>query len=208
MDTTTTCGPFGWWTAEAFGPRRHHRQHRRPPWAGPWGPWVGGPWGPSQRGTRPRPRRGDVRLSVLSLLAEQPMHGYQIITELAARSGGVWQPSAGSIYPTLQQLQDEGLVSVSEQDGRRTYTLTDSGREEMERATAGRRAPWEELADEVDELAGRLRERAGQVVSAVMQVTSAGSEEQLARAEQLLADARRALYRLLSEDEDDKGASS
>ena len=77
------------------------------------------------RGPGRRMARGDVRSAVLALLAEQPMHGYQIITEIAQRSDGAWKPSAGSVYPTLQQLADEGLVVATESEGRKTYTLTD-----------------------------------------------------------------------------------
>jgi DNA-binding PadR family transcriptional regulator len=161
--------------------------------------WGGGPRGGS-RG-RPRPRRGDVRLAILTLLAEQPMHGYQIITELGSRSGGIWRPSPGSIYPTLQQLQDEGLVSVDEQEGRRTFALTDAGRAEAEATSAGRRAPWDQMTDDDHDGAARLRERAGQVMAAVMQVAIAGSDEHIDRAEQLLAQTRRGLYRLLAEDD-------
>lgn len=194
-------GRSGEWRMHA-GSGSGHRHSRRPgpPWA--FGPPFLWPWLAGSHGRRPRPRRGDVRLAVLTLLAESPMHGYQIITELGARSGGVWQPSPGSIYPTLQQLEDEGLVSVAEQDGRRTFSLTDTGRDELERATQGRRAPWEDLADEVDESPGRLRERGIEVIAAVMQVAAAGSEAQNARAEKILADTRRALYRLLAEDDE------
>jgi DNA-binding PadR family transcriptional regulator len=138
---------------------------------------------------------------VLTLLAEAPMHGYQIITELSERSGGVWRPSPGSVYPTLQQLQDEGLVSVEEQEGRRTFSLTDAGRTEVERASQGRRAPWEDMADEADDGAGRLRKQVGQLIAAVMQVAATGNEEQVAQSEKLLTETRRALYRLLAEDE-------
>jgi DNA-binding PadR family transcriptional regulator len=177
-------------------PGRHHRGR------GPWGfggPPFPGPW--FAGGGRPRPRRGDVRLAVLTLLAEQPMHGYQIITELGARSGGVWRPSPGSVYPTLQQLQDEGLVSLSEEDGRRTFALTDAGRAEVERASVGRRAPWEDMADEADDGIGRLRGQVGQLIAATMQVATAGSEAQVAQAEKVLTEARRALYRLLAGDD-------
>ena len=196
------------WRKRALGPSR--RAARRP-LAGPGhhgrgrGPWgFGGPPfpGPSfAGGGRPRPRRGDVRLAVLTLLAEQPMHGYQIITELGSRSGGVWRPSPGSVYPTLQQLQDEGLVTVSEEDGRRTFSLTDAGRAEVERASAGRRAPWEDMADEADEAAGRLKSLVGQLIAATIQVATAGTHDQVAQAEKVLIDARRAMYRLLAEDE-------
>jgi DNA-binding PadR family transcriptional regulator len=137
----------------------------------------------------------------LTLLAEQPMHGYQIITELGSRSGGVWRPSPGSVYPTLQQLQDEGLVTVSEEDGRRTFSLTDAGRAEVERASAGRRAPWEDMADEADDAAGGLKSLVGQLIAATIQVATAGTHDQVAQAEKVLTDARKAMYRLLAEDE-------
>jgi DNA-binding PadR family transcriptional regulator len=191
-----------WTTADAPrgdrwpGPGHHHRGR------GPWGfggPPFPGPW--FAGGGRPRPRRGDVRLAVLTLLAEQPMHGYQIITELGSRSGGVWRPSPGSVYPTLQQLQDEGLVTVSEEDGRRTFSLTDAGRAEVERASAGRRAPWEDMADEADDAAGGLKSLVGQLIAATIQVATAGTHDQVAQAEKVLTDARRAMYRLLAEDE-------
>ena len=134
------------------------------------------------------------------------MHGYQMITVLAERSGGAWRPSPGSIYPTLQQLEDEGLVTVAEQEGRRTFALTDAGRAEVERAPAGRRAPWEELTDEDGAGTRALRATAAQVMGAAMQVAAAGDGRQVARAERLLKDARKALYRLLAEDgEDDWG---
>ena len=74
-----------------------------------------------------------------SLLAEQPMHGYQIIQELAERTGGVWRPSPGSVYPTLQQLEDEELVrETAAESGKRVYELTDAGREQA----SARRPPW------------------------------------------------------------------
>ena len=75
----------------------------------------------------PRMGRGDVRAAVLALLAEQPMHGYQIIREIEERSGGSWKPSPGSVYPTLQLLADEGLISAEESNGRKIYSLTDGG---------------------------------------------------------------------------------
>ena len=180
------------------GPGHHPRGRGRGPW-GFGGPPFPGPW--FAGGGRPRPRRGDVRLAVLTLLAEQPMHGYQIITELGSRSGGVWRPSPGSVYPTLQQLQDEGLVTVAEEDGRRTFSLTDAGRAEVERASAGRRAPWEDMADEADDAAGTLKSLVGQLIAATIQVATAGTHDQVAQAEKVLTDARRAMYRLLAEDE-------
>ena len=95
------------------GRRHHHRRHRG--------------FGPDYAFGR-RAGRGDIRAAILVLLAEQPMHGYQIIQELAERTGGVWQPSPGSVYPTLQQLADEDLVrEASSESGKRVYELTDAG---------------------------------------------------------------------------------
>jgi len=183
------------------GPGPGHRGSRRARRQG-WG-WggqgYGGWWGGEGDRPRSRPRRGDVRLAVLLLLDEQPMHGYQIITELTERSDGLWRPSPGSVYPTLQQLEDEGLVAAAERDGRRTFALTDSGRATVEALPEGRRAPWEDMAAP-DDGTGGLRRRAMQVAAAVMQVATGGSDEQIAHAEQVLADTQRALYRLLSED--------
>ena len=170
--------------------RGRHRGGRG--WGGP-GHWGAG-FGPGRKAGR-----GDIRATILALLAEQPMHGYQIITELSARTGGMWQPSPGSVYPTLQQLEDEGLVVVYEQEGRRTFSLTDTGRAEVARASAGRRAPWEEMSADDDQAASGLRNSAMQLLAAAMQVGATGSDEQIARAETLLNDTRRALYRLLAE---------
>jgi DNA-binding PadR family transcriptional regulator len=201
--------PDGDESDESSGPRRGRRRHGFP---GPWAMGGMGPMGPGfafPRGGpgRPRPRRGDVRLAVLRLLEEGPMHGYQMITELGERSGGAWRPSPGSIYPTLQQLEDEGLVTVAERDGRRTFSITDAGRAEVERTSEGRRAPWEELADEDHEGTRRLRASLFQVMGAVMQVAAAGDEGQVARAESLLKGTRKALYRLLAEDDGGDGTA-
>ena len=89
-----------------------------------------------------RARRGDVRAAVLALLAERPMHGYEMIKEIEERTDGAWTPSAGSIYPTLQMLEDEGLISGQEIEGKRRFTLTDTGRAEQE-SRAGERTPWD-----------------------------------------------------------------
>ncbi|MGA8788951.1 MAG: PadR family transcriptional regulator, partial [Paenarthrobacter sp.] len=74
-----------------------------------------------------RAGRGELRSAILALLAERPMHGYQIIHEIEERSGGSWKPSAGSVYPTLQLLADEGFVSAEESNGRKIYSLTEAG---------------------------------------------------------------------------------
>jgi DNA-binding PadR family transcriptional regulator len=101
-----------------------HWRHRYGGFGEAWGPW-------GQRGRFFGP--GEVRLAILSLLGESPKHGYEIIKEFEARSGGLYRASPGVVYPTLQMLEDEGLVAAEQQDGRRVYRLTDAGREEVAR---------------------------------------------------------------------------
>jgi DNA-binding PadR family transcriptional regulator len=150
----------------------------------------------------PRARRGDVRAGILALLGEQSMHGYQIIQELESRSGGLWRPSAGSVYPTLQLLEDEGLVVREETEGKRVYSLTEEGRaraaEQLERLG---RLPWEERLTEADATTLRLGKAAFQVGAAAMQAAHAGSEDQAAKALEVLEDARRRIYAVLAEGE-------
>jgi DNA-binding PadR family transcriptional regulator len=171
------------------GRRRHRRSHRDMNGFGfgPGGPRFGGR----------KARRGDIRAAILALLAEQPMHGYQIIQELAERTEGVWRPSPGSVYPTLQQLEDEELVApTASETGKRVYALTDAGRE----AAAAHPAPWEAVAGEADDALVALRDLAVQVMAATHQVAAAGSAAQLESAQTILRDARKALYRLLADE--------
>ena len=155
---------------------------------------------PGFLGRGPRAGRGDVRAAILALLSEEPMHGYQIMRELGERSGGVWRPSPGSIYPTLQQLEDEELVRPETGDGgRRVFTLTDAGREQQA-AAAGGPAPWDEVGAEGDTSALELRDLVGQVMGAARQVVHAGEPAQIAQAKDVLRDTRRKLYRILAED--------
>ncbi len=159
-------------------------------------------WSRHMRGGGPRARRGDIRAGILALLAEEPMHGYQVIQELESRSGGRWSPSPGSVYPTLQLLEDEGLVVREEGEGKRVYSLTEEGRtkaaELLERAG---QHPWEELSAGADDPAFRLRQAAFQVGAAAMQAAHAGSGQQAEKALEILADARRRIYALLAEDD-------
>ncbi len=148
-------------------------------------------------GRGPRAGRGDIRAAILRLLSEQPMHGYQIMQELAERSGGVWRPSPGSIYPTLQQLQDEGLVQSDESEGRRIFTLTDEGRAAVDSEGS---APWEDVSAAGDSTAISVRDMVGQVIVAARQVVRAGDEQQIARAMDILNDARRKIYGILAEE--------
>lgn len=143
-------------------------------------------------------RRGNVRVAILSVLQEGPMHGYQVIQELETRTQGRWRPSAGSIYPTLQLLEDEGLLTSEQVDGRRTYSLTDDGRKAAEdHPLAGDR--WLE-ADAAGEQPD-VRKLAVSVMEAVMQVRRIGTPEANEATREILTDARRRLYRLLADDE-------
>ncbi|GAA4234494.1 hypothetical protein GCM10022254_39440 [Actinomadura meridiana] len=183
------------------------RERRGDPF-GPWGPGgprfgPGGPGGPGHRGRGGRggrgrrTRRGNVRAALLALLAERPMHGYEMIQELDERTGGVWRPSPGSVYPTLQMLEDEGLVNSEEQSGKRLFSLTDTGREE---ASAQTTAPWDEVTEAAGENVLRGREVVGQLLVALQQVMAVGSEAQKARALDVVNDARRRLYGILADD--------
>jgi DNA-binding PadR family transcriptional regulator len=188
-----------WERGAVFVAHHHGRRHGRfGPWVGPERFFAMGGPGPFA-GWGPKVGRGRVREAILSLLAEEPMHGYQIMQELAERSHGVWQPSPGSIYPTLQQLEDEGLVRAEESEGRRVYQLTEEGRRHVESRSERGTPPWEAASGAVGSALFELRDLAFQVGAAVMQVARAGSEEQVERAKQILAETRRQIYRLLAE---------
>lgn len=145
-----------------------------------------------------RARRGDVRSAILRLLADEPMHGYQIIQELSTRSEGAWSPSAGSVYPTLQMLADEGLISAEETGGKKVFSLTDEGKAAVAQ-TADQPAPWEEVAG-FDSNFGEYRETTAKLMHAVIQIGRSGSKEQKAAAIEVLVEARKKLYSILSED--------
>jgi DNA-binding PadR family transcriptional regulator len=138
-----------------------------------------------------------VRLAILHLLAEGPMHGYQIMQELEERTDGLWRPSPGAIYPTLQQLEDEGLVHADEQEGKKVYSLTDQGREAVSAADT---PPWERFERRVDDDLVGLRDVGFQVGAAVMQVARAGSSSQVVRTREILEEARRQIYQILADD--------
>ena len=150
----------------------------------------------SRRGGRSR--RGDVRIAVLSLLAERPMHGYEMMQELSERTKGIWRPSPGSLYPALQLLEDQGLVTSSTSEGRRQFTLTDKGREELG-SQPRKFAPWETMVRGANQDDFALRVALRQVSIAVSQVAEAGTPDQKARAERLVHELRRQIYLLLAE---------
>jgi DNA-binding PadR family transcriptional regulator len=166
-----------------------------------FGPPFGGPHfgGPHFRG---RARRGDVRAALLVLLEEEPRNGYGLMQEIERRSEGAWRPSPGSVYPALQQLEDEGLVRAAESAGRREYELTDEGRQYVEEHREELAEPWAAVAEGARPGTGELRSAIGQVAAAVMQIAALGSEDQVAEARRILDDARRALYRILAGDDE------
>ncbi|MFC9919635.1 PadR family transcriptional regulator [Agromyces binzhouensis] len=152
----------------------------------------------------PRMGKGDVRAAVLALLAEKPMHGYQIINEIAERSGGAWKPSAGSVYPTLQLLADEGLITAEEEGGRKTYTLTDAGKAEAE--ASADRTPWPTPpggggggGGRDFGMSGALPKAGIELAQAAAQVGRSGTPEQVKEAVEVLEDARRRLYSILAQ---------
>lgn len=199
------CGPGGGVFASMTGHKSGHRHQPFGPWdmfggQFPFGPpWAGGPKSPWRN---PKARRGDIRAAILAVLVDEPMNGYQVIQEIAERSGGRWKPSPGSIYPTLQQLEDEGLVRAVEQSGRRVFTLTDEGRDYTQSHADEVNAPWEAMtsaAGDGDE--NGLKPLVGQVAAAMWQVIAGGTPDQQARTKEALTDLRRQLYAILAEDD-------
>ncbi|MCF1597917.1 PadR family transcriptional regulator [Streptomyces muensis] len=166
------------------------------------GPGFGpGPWGPKggRGGPRGRARRGDVRASILALLKDRPMHGYEMIQEIAERSGGAWKPSPGSVYPTLQLLEDEGLIVSESEGGKKLFSLTEAGREAAE---DGPEAPWEEASRGVDwEALGEIRQAGFGLMEAFGQVWKTGSKEQREKALTVINDARKRLYLILADED-------
>ncbi|ETW24105.1 PadR family transcriptional regulator [Mycobacterium gastri] len=183
--------------------RDHAGEHDGPLGFGPgFGPGFGfgfgpGGWRSGGRG-RGRGRRGDIRAAILVLLSERPMHGYEMIQQIAERSNDLWRPSPGSVYPTLQLLDDEGLITAGASDGsKKLFELTDEGRAAAEKIDT---PPWEEIADGVAPGHLELRRAMGQLLGAVMQAAHAAGAEQQQRIVDILNNARREIYGILGED--------
>ena len=159
---------------------------------------AGGGWA---GGGRRRARRGDVRKLILVALDEGPANGYEIMQRLESKSGGMWRPSPGSVYPTLQLLEDEGLARSQAHDGARTYELTESGQAEATAVSAdpSGRAPWDR-GTEGDDGVRALREAAMQLAVAAKQLAHAGRPEQLERGVAIVRKARQDVYGLLAEE--------
>ena len=182
------------------GPGRRGFGPGLPPPFGGFGPWFAEP----RFGRGPKVRRGDVRAAALALLAEEPRNGYQIIQEIGERSGGVWQPSPGSVYPALQQLEDEGLIQAeTPQGGRRRFALTDEGRAYVAEHPEEVQAPWDVVARSVGSDAIELKRLFGEVAMAGIQVVRVGNDAQVAQAHQILTETRRKLYRVLAAEDDE-----
>jgi DNA-binding PadR family transcriptional regulator len=167
------------------------------------GPFGGpGPFGrgPGRGRGRGRARRGDVRLALLRLLAEEPANGYQLMQTIEERSQGRWRPSPGSVYPTLAQLEDEGLIRSADAEGARRFEITDTGRTHLE-GRSEEPAPWELGDDEPS--AKDLKSAIAGIAAAAWQVGQAGTDRQRAQASELLLETRRALYRILAEEAPD-----
>src|SRR3954470_14610470 len=165
--------------AEPEDPRRGHRGHGRP------------------GGRRGGARRGDIRGAILLLLADQPMHGYQLMQEMAARTDGAWRPSPGAIYPALSLLEDEGYVTVTREGGRKLAALTDEGRAHLEEHHDRIGDPFAELRAAGDH--GGLRDALEGLAGAVRQVARTGTAAQRARVQQALVEARRSVYLVLAD---------
>lgn len=210
------------WASGPDNPRQQHRGGGRGPgWAGPgWGrtgppPWAAGLFGMTQPDERrgPRVRRGDVRSAILDVLraaalTEESVNGYQVIQQINDKSKGAWRPSPGSVYPTIQQLEDEGLVQADDERGRRTLRLTAEGATyaaEHADELAGVWAPFErrerDAASSTPGVAD-LKPEIGQVMGAVWQIVSSGSEAQRTAAIEVLIDTRRQLYGILADGAD------
>ena len=204
---------------EGWEPSRNQRGRRHSGHAGTWGtsgPWGGAPWAqlfgpewtgghPARGGRRPRVRRGDVRYAILGVLADvgEPMNGYQVTQEIAERTEGMWKPSPGSVYPTIAQLEDEGLLEDAP-TGRKAVQLTEQGRQyatDHAEELAGVWAPFESAAEDADGLGLKdLKHVLKHTAGAFAQVMQAGTPEQRERAVEVLDETRRKLYGILAED--------
>ena len=144
-------------------------------------------------------RRGQIRTALLAVLAEGPGHGYDVMQKLEDKTGGAWRPSPGSVYPTLQLLEDEGLVRSTERDGKRVFEITDAGRTEAaERIEQDGGTPWETTGR--GSRPGReAREAFGQLFRAFKQIAAVGTPEQLERGLAVVNNARKELYQILAE---------
>ena len=153
-------------------------------------------------GSRHRARRGAIRGAVLTLLAERPMHGYELITELDNRSEGRWRPSPGAMYPALSRMEEHDLITSEDVDGKRQFSLTDAGREQL---AEFQDAQGDDAGDPWDDTGtggrGDLRRNVAELTGQARQVGRFGTATQIERAAEVFADAKRKLYAILAEPE-------
>jgi DNA-binding PadR family transcriptional regulator len=197
-------GPWrgGQWEQKAGG--RKGPGHWGGGFGGTWGGWWPGPPGPQGSSRSTKAGRGDVRAAILALLREGPRNGYQIMSEIEERSGGAWRPSPGAVYPALSQLTDEGLIEGEESGGRRTFRLTEAGREYVEQNPEMARGAWESAAQQQDWEVPGLFAEAARLGGGIVQIAHAGTPEQVRAAERLLDQTRRELYRILADESDQR----
>jgi DNA-binding PadR family transcriptional regulator len=203
------CGPLhqhrpGPWGAAGAWEGHHHRRG-----GGPGGPppWLAGLLGMGRSEGGPRVRRGDVRSAILDVLRtagerEESPNGYQVIQQITERSGGAWRPSPGSVYPTIQQLEDEGLVETDEARGRRALRLTDAGASYCAEHADDLAAVWRPFERAEADWPGEhadIKAEIPQVMSAVWQIVTSGDDAQRRAAVQVLVEARRKLYGILAD---------
>lgn len=190
--------------------RPFHPRFSQPAWAGefPGKPFcmtgrhggrdsAGSGWG-----DEPRTRRGDIKFILLALLSERPQHGYELMKELEARRGGFRRSSPGSIYPTLQMLEEGGYLTSELVEGKKVYTVTDSGRQFLDERNQQSHSEHDRsrfTEDKPSELL-ELRRSLTDVNDAVTQVARSGNLEQASRVRELLAQVKREIYKLLSEE--------
>src|SRR5665811_1695686 len=139
--------------------------------------------------------------AALILLDQQPLHGYQLIQEIAERSNSVWKPSPGSIYPSLQQLEDEGLISFERIDGRKTATLTDAGKAHVDENREALGTPRDGTGGPGGSEYRDLKESLRTLMIAWKQIVDVGTPEQKTKATEVISDSHKALYHILAEDE-------
>ena len=188
-------GPDDQWTRGPRGPRGPRGDARH------GGPGFGFGHGRPGFGQMPgsRARRGDMQAAILGLLTEKPMHGYQVIQELADRSGGAWTPGPGSVYPTLQAMEEQGLVSGEQDGSRRVFSLTDTGRAAVGTQRPDRGPmPWQQIANASGPRVA-MRQSIGTLFAAASQIERTGTDEQVEKAVALIDQARKAMYLLLAE---------
>jgi len=206
-------GSQGWgqgW-GHGWGQGGHGWSRGGPPGPPPWLAGIFGMGAPTASRGTPKVRRGDVRSAILTVLeaaaeAGEPINGYQVIQQIGDRSNDAWRPSPGSVYPTIQQLQDEGLVESDDDRGRRTIRLTEAGREHCRDNAAELAAVWApfeaETRQEPTSSFSDLKPEIGQVMSAVWQIVTNGSDQQRRAAIDVLVDTRRRLYGVLADGHD------